>query len=161
MTKATLVVVGSWLLLAWNRFGYQGVETPRTVARFVLVGVYGWLGLVAVLWLLGLGLNRIATRPVSRPAIGAPLLSVVGLAHLPLLVFGFVLQLGQLIPVPFAMFLVTVVVFVLWLPAVLVAAVGSVTSRPWSTSAAHVAPAYAIWLVTVGGFLLSWLGHLI
>jgi hypothetical protein len=119
--KAAATVIGSWLVLAWGRFGFQGIASPRALTRFVLVGVYGWLAVAAVAWLGSVLLARV--RDERRPADPVRVLQVTGLSHQPLLVFGVLLQVGQLAPIPGLMTVVAVLTIALWAPAILAAAV--------------------------------------
>lgn len=168
-TKAAATVLGAWLVLAWNRFGFQGVDQPRVMARFVLVGVYGWLGFVAVIWLadrlLGSGAAANRDRPGSRGIDPPRLLQLIGLSHLALVVLAVVIQIGQAVPIPLIVPAFTVFVLLLWFPGMLLAAV----LQAWSTSeeasgpvpAAVTGVAYVFWFLTVGRYLLDQLGHLI
>jgi len=83
---ATLTAIGAWLVMAWNRFGIQGVTAPRSGTRFVLVGFYAWIGLGLALWLTARLLDRVSA---SAPAPGwRRFVLATGQAHRPLLLLG-------------------------------------------------------------------------
>ncbi|MEM7326411.1 MAG: hypothetical protein AAF531_25220 [Actinomycetota bacterium] len=180
--RATLTVVGAWLILAWNRFGFQGVEQPRVMIRFALIGVWGWLGLTAVIALVVLVLrplivaggdearaaDHVANGTVPRwPDVAGRLLQVSGLSHVALLVLAIAIQIGQAVPIPLIVPLLTALVLLAWFPGMLVIATteavlrqGRGIARP-VTITAVVVPVYVVWLATVGRYLVEQLGHLI
>lgn len=163
-TRAIATVVGGWLVAAWGRFGIQGLSAPRVLVRFVLVGVYGWLLLTAVVWAVGWLAGRRAARsgvaPPTAPS-AARILQLTGLCHQPLLVVAIAVQFGQLVPLPALFRILAVVAFGLWLPAMLVTALGS-AFRPSTRGAIVAAGAgYLVWLATAGRYLLDRVGHLV
>lgn len=163
--RAAAVVIGAWALLAWSRFGFQATSAPRAPVRFVLVGVYGWLGLAVLLWAAGRIIGRIAEATTGvAPSPGATLDSVVrvvGLAHQPILVVAVLAQFLQVLPLPRLSLAVAVFTFVLWLPGVLGAAVMSLHRLTPSRAALVVIVGYGPWLATAGRYLNERLGHLI
>jgi len=161
LVRPAATVIGGWLLLAWTRFGFQGLSAPRVMTRFVLVGVYGWLGLAAILWLGALLLRPRDANPGHRHGDPERLLQVSGLAHQPLLAAGIALQITQVLPIPWAGTVIAFVAFLLWLPAMLAAATRAVLDQGLGPSIALTVAAYGAWLVTAGRFLLDRLGHLI
>ncbi len=156
--KAAATVIGSWLVLAWGRFGFQGIASPRALTRFVLVGVYGWLAVAAVAWLGSVLLARV--RDERRPADPVRVLQVTGLSHQPLLVFGVLLQVGQLAPIPGLMTVVAVLTIALWAPAILAAALAATLGPPRRSALATTAVAAGLWFIVSGRYLLAQLGHL-
>ena len=181
LVKPTAIVIGTWLLLAWNRFGFQGLSSPRAITRFVLVGVYGWLGLALVVLLGGVALSRIDGRGPPGAIDRARALQMTGLAHQPLLILGFVLQVLSAIPIPGLATTIAFATFLLWLPGVFSASGRALlgaqnhglpvprnrgsrrarqrSSRPFSWLVGLVA--YLGWLSTAGRYLQAQLGHLI
>ena len=160
-TRAAITVVGSWLLLAWGRLGIQGVAAPRTMLRFVLVGVYAWLLVIAVTW----GLAWLARRALGPDRLAAPdggrLLEVTGSSHQPLVVMAVLVQFGQLIPLPVVLTVAAGLALGLWMPAMLTAAVSSVLQTSLLRAAAIALVAYLGWLATAGRYLADRVGHLI
>ncbi len=165
-TKAAATVIGALLVLAWARFGFQGIESPRAITRLVLVGVYGWLGLTALV-LIGLRLaaplaKRLGTAAEAAPTIDpVRLLQVIGLCHQPLIVLAVAIVIGHAVPIPFVLPVLTTITFAIWLPGQLFAAVTAATGLPRQRILPIVFVAYGLWVVTVGRHLLGQLGHLI
>ncbi len=88
MTKPTMIVIGAWVVLAWNRFGPQALSHLGALTRFALVGVDSRLGPAGELWLVT-GLRQRGDYRGLEPAIApASLVRLAGLAHQPLLVQG-------------------------------------------------------------------------
>ncbi|MEE9472862.1 MAG: hypothetical protein V3V82_02645, partial [Acidimicrobiia bacterium] len=79
LAGAGLVVSGTYLLLAFDRFGIQGFVEARATARLLLTGLYGWLGLAVASWLIA----RLAWQ--QRPPFEL-VMRLFGHAHVPLLV---------------------------------------------------------------------------
>lgn len=169
LLKAAGIVAGGWLLMAWSRFGFQGVAAPRAGTRFVLVGVYGWIGLAAVLW-LGASLGR-RTNGTPGPPVNnvkrldwkslSDIMPVVGLAHQPVVVAGVAMQVAQALPIPRLTTVLFAVSFLFWMPAMLAAAAASVLSVPRRQAAAIAIVGYSAWLATAGWFAYDQLAHLI
>lgn len=166
--RAMATVLGGWLLMAWHRFGVQGLSAPRVGVRFVLVGVYGWLGLTAVLVLAGALLHRrtgstatVAGRAGSTATVAGRVLPLSALAHQPLLVTGFVLLFAQVLPIPWLTTGVTVLALGFWMPAMLGAAMASALDTDPARAAAVTAVGYLAWAGTAGRFLLDRVGHLV
>lgn len=160
--RGLATVAGGWALLAFGRFGLPAVTAPRPVVRFVLVGVYVWLAMAALVWLTARLADRTArTDDARRPAPGATaLLQYTGLAHQPLVVLGFALQVGQLLPIRWPATAAAALALVIWLPALLVASLVSAFGRldRWSLGAASLA--WLLWAGTAGRYLLERIGHL-
>lgn len=144
--------------MAWNRFGPQVLAGPRASTRFILVGLYGWLGLAFLLWL-------VARMTIDRQVGPSQLLQTVqftGHAHLPLLVVGFVVQfVVVLMGVSGPGSVAAVFAVVVWMPLLLVAAVRHIHAISAPRSLAIVVLPYALWLLTAGRFLYLRLGHLL
>ncbi len=168
--KAAAMVAGSWLVLAWGRFGFQGASAPRAIVRFVLVGVYGWLGLILLslvgLWLL----DRLGWRGKPSTLDDAyesltidpiRVAQLTGLAHQPLLILAIAVQIGQAIPIPLVIPFLTIAMFALWFPGQLLNATASAAADSPRRVAPVTAIAYLAWLATAGRYLLDQAGHLI
>lgn len=152
---AALVAMGAYVVLAFDRFGPQGFFAPRATIRFLLAGFYGWLWLAVAAWVLGWILVRSGARfePVFR---------VYGFAHLPMLVLAVTIQvISVLFRLPGPALLVAVFGFVLWMPALLVAATRTSFSVGRMKAVAIVAGPYLVWLLVVGRSLVAQLGHLL
>lgn len=157
-TRALATVVGGWALLAWARFGLPGLAAPRPVLRFLLVGVYVWLLLAALAAATGLAAARLGRRgPVPGPERA---LQITGSAHLPLVVFGAGLLVGQVLWVPSLLTALAVATLGIWLPGMLVAAMAEAFGRAdrWSVGTALVL--YGCWAGLAGRYLFDRVGHL-
>ncbi len=51
--SAVLITMGAYAILAFDRFGIQGLLAPRATVRILLMGFYGWLWLAGAAWLVG------------------------------------------------------------------------------------------------------------
>ncbi|MEL7208061.1 MAG: hypothetical protein AAGK32_07485 [Actinomycetota bacterium] len=169
MTRAALVAVGAWAVLAWSRFGIQGLLAPRALVRFVLIGFYGWLALAVMIWVIG----RLADRslpstsgPIGRlTGSGVALIDIVrvtGRAHRPLLVLGVVVQVtALLLRLNGPGLVVAAVGLGLWMPAMLLGGVGHAFELRPARAALVVAGPYAGWLLLLAPFLNGQVGHLL
>ncbi len=163
--KPTATVVGSWTLMAWVRFGPQLIDDIRAVARFVLVGVYGWLALSLLIYLAARFVaGRLSAQQESGP-VGAPpgleaTVAKVGLAHHALAVGGFAIQILQILPIALLTSLVAVA-SVIWMGGQVVAAVASLQQRRWIDSTPAALTAWLAWLAIVGTYLWDRLGHIV
>lgn len=169
LTRATMVVLAAWVILAWSRFGAQSFNGMRAFTRFVLVGVYAWFGLTAALWVAA----RIRTRarPTEAPTGDGRrspwrLLAMLGLAHQPLLVAGALLWFLQIAPHS-ALNTVVGAAAVALMGGQVVAATGVFEQRSslaWPSSLSVVLSTVAVWLLwlaTAGRFLAERVGHLV
>ena len=155
LTSAVLVAMGAYAILAFDRFGVQGVMSPRGTVRMLLTGFYGWLWLAVAAWLLG---RWIFTTDASFGTV----FRLYGYAHLPLLVLAIAIQI-------FAVFaqvlgpsmVIGIFVGLFWLPTMLVAATRQALDLDWIKAAAIVAGPYLVWLLIVGRSLYTQVGHLL
>lgn len=154
---AIATVLGSWFLLSWGRFGLQGLAAPRALTQFMLVGVYGWIGMSAGLWVLGAIDARRQGQGLPDPA---RVLQLVGLAHQPLVVLGVVIQVAQLIPAALVPTVAATIILAAWLPAMLVAVARALFdwSIPFGVGATVLV--YGGWFLGTGRFLIERVGHL-
>ena len=154
MSTAAVNGIGAYLLLAFDRFGFQGFQSPRGPTRLLLIGVYGWLGLSAAMWLVA--------RWRGRDAEFVTVFRFVGYAHMPLLLVGIVLQMTAITLRWFGPGLIaSIFALGFWFPALLVAGVRKATGTHWPEALFVVAAPYGVWLATVGVVLFVQLGHLI
>lgn len=152
------LAVGASGLFALNRFGGVAVDEPRAFLRMALVGVWGWLGLGTVIWLI-----EVATRRLT--ADGDTLLrtvNIVGVAHGPVLTFGLIVlvsagMLDFLGPGLIAAWFV----FGAWFPAQLVVGVRQSTGSGLRAAMATAGVPYLLWLHFIGRHLLDRVQHLL
>lgn len=158
--RPAAIVVGGWVILAWGRFGTQIFNGLRPATRFVLVGLYGWLGLTLVLWLIQRWRARVTDQPSNPAGDVLRLLTKVGQAHLPLVFGGLTLQFLQVAPHSPLNTIVGAVI-IIWMGGQLVGAVASSERRSLGSVAAPTLLVWALWLATAGWYLEMRLGHLI
>lgn len=150
---AGFMVIGTYLILAFGRFGWPDFAV-RATTRMLLVGFYGWMGLAVAAWLA----VRLAG---SKPAPFSDFARLTGHAHLPLLLVAVTLLV---FPVTFDVGGVgrwpAIFVALFWMPAMLVNAVA--TGSGWSRwqAAGPAIVAYVVWAAVVGRWLWRMLGHL-
>lgn len=162
-TAAAIVTVASFLL-ALTRFGGLVGTEPRSFVRLALVGIWGWIGLAALLWVAG---NVAVRRPPSasigpRDTSVRRIFAVAGLAHVPVLGFaGMLFVAAMLFRLLGPGTVAAVVVFAGWLPATLLVGVRAVFGLDPSAAVAVVGVSYAAWYLTVGRYLLEQVGHLL
>lgn len=151
---SSAMVVGTFLLLAFNRFGWPDFAL-RATTRFLLIGLYGWLGLSLATLLLA----RLAYK---RAGSLSTLFRLVAHAHLPLLFVGVVIQVAGVAldatgvarwPALFA--------GVFWMPAMLTAAICAWTDLRHHQAALSAGVPYLVWAATVGRHLWFQLEHLL
>ncbi len=151
---SSALVLGTFLLLAFNRLGWPDFAL-RATTRFVLIGLYGWLGLaLATWWLVRLAYRRADSLPT--------LFRLVAHAHLPLLFVAIVMQvtsvsldIGGLARWP------AVFAGVFWMPAMLAAALCAWADLKRHQAVLSAAVPYLVWAATVGRFLWNQLDHLL
>lgn len=152
---AGLMVLGAFLVLAFDRFGVQGILEPRATVRMGLTGFYGWMWLSGAIWLS------------ARLAFGhrgplRPLVPLVGHAHLPLLLVAVFIQFVSVtldLTGPAWWFAVFVGLF--WMPGMLVAAVRNLVSATLLRAVAITLIPYVVWVLVVGRTLWTQVGHLL
>jgi hypothetical protein len=154
LDTAMLIVLGAYTILALDRLGLQMVLYPRPAVRLVLAGLYGWLGLAGMVWLVG---RRRFPEVTFRTVF-----LLVGFAHTPLVVLGLTIQFTSVV-LQFLgpAFSIAIFTTVFWLPALLTAAVRAAYLIDSRQSLRLVIGPYLLWLAVVGRYLASQLGHLI
>jgi hypothetical protein len=160
LPRRMLTVVAAFVLAAWNRFGSQGFLGPRSPSRMILTGVYGWLALTVVLWLIA--------RRREPEVPGTELFSLqraaasVTVAHFPLIILGFyIATFGAFIRNPLPGTVLAVVVFAVWIPALLGRALQHLTDVDTVNALGLIAVPYVLWLAWIGRYLYLQVGHLL
>lgn len=152
---SALVAVGAYAILAFDRFGIQGVVEPRATVRLLLVGFYGWLWLAVAAWLIG----RLALGSEAR---FTTVFRLYGNAHLPLVFVAIAIQVFSVVGQTLGpAMVVAALALLIWMPAMLTAATRQVLDRDRPRAVLVIAGPYLVWLLTVGRYLLSQLGHLL
>lgn len=155
LSSASLVAMGAYAVLAFDRFGLQGLFAPRATIRMLLTGFYGWLWLAAASWV-------IARLVLSRSAPFPNLFRLYGLAHLPLLIVAITIQFFSIaLQMSEPALAVAAFAFVVWMPALLVAAARQAFDLETRRALVVVALPYLVWLLVVGRSLGTQLGHLV
>lgn len=155
MAGAALVVGGSYVLLAFDRFGVQGLVEARATVRMLLTGVYGWIGLAGGAWLIA----RLAWQ-AETPF--EPVLRLFGHAHIPLLIVAAAIQFVS-VTLQFTgvvLWLALPVVF-FWIPAQMVAAAEVALNLERTQAVLVVLGPYVAWVLIVGRWLETQIGHLL
>lgn len=149
------MVLGAYLVFAFDRFGTAAFFEPRAAVRMMLIGFYGWMWLVGAMWLIA----RAAFGSTGSPS---PLVPLVGHAHLPLLVLAVFIQFTS----GFAGgtgpgFWLALFAGGLWMPAMLVAAASNFARLTLPQSLVAGGLPYLVWVVVVGRILWTQLEHLL
>ena len=152
--SATLTAVGGYALLAFDRFGAQGILAPRGPVRMMLVGFYGWLFIAAVAWVLARSIHHTEVRYTS-------VLRLFGFIHVPVLMLAIVIQffsvsLRFFAPAGFMLLFG----FLVWMPGLTVFASRKAFGVGRSRAAVVGLVAYLFWVVSVGWWMWTQIGHL-
>jgi len=162
--SAVIRVVAASLLFALSRFGGLVIDSPRAFTRMTLVGVYGWIGLTAGVWLGAAVLNSVTGQPddAAQPVPLQHSSSAIGLAHMPLVILGVVIfAAGGLFELLGPGLVAAVFVLGFWFPAGLVVATRSAYQLSLARAAGVLALPYLVWLVIVGRHLMTQVQHLL
>lgn len=160
----TAVVVVASFLLALTRLGGLSATEPRSFLRLGLVGVWGWLVLSLVLWVLGCAATRWRRESDGSPGVASlrRTAAVAGLAHVPLLVGAVVVFVtAVLLRWTGPGTLVAGFIAFVWIPASLVVGARELFVVGPATATAVAIPPYAAWLAVVGRHLHQQVGHLL
>jgi len=160
LPSRALTVLSAFGLAAWNRFGAQGVLSPRAPIRMILTGIYGWLALSLVLWLIARRREQFNSGTVlfslQRTAAS------VAVAHFPLIILGFyIATFGNFIRTPVPGLVLAAIVFALWIPALLGRAMRHLADVDTFTAMGLIAVPYVLWLAWIGRYLHLQVGHLL
>lgn len=160
MPRRLLTVVAAFLLAAWNRFGAQGFLGPRSPARMVLTGIYGWLALAILIWIIAR--RREPAVPGTELSSLQRAAAAVAVAHFPLIILGFyIATFGAFIRTPLPGTVLAVAVFAVWVPALLGRAMQHLTDVDRVAAFGLIVLPYALWLAWVGRYLYLQVGHLL
>jgi len=160
LPNRTLTVVAGFALAAWNRFGAQGFFDPRALLRMLLTGIWGWLGLTIVVWLIA---SRLDDDVRSTPLVTLQRMAAsVSVAHFPLIILGFyIATFGAFIRTPIPGTVLAVAAFGVWIPHLLMRAVRHVADVSVTRAATVVVLPYLLWLAIIGRWLFVQVGHLL
>lgn len=155
-----LTVVGAFVLAAWNRFGVQGILGPRAPIRFLLVGLWGWIALSLVVWLIA---RRFDEDLRADPLYGIQRTAVsMTVTHFPIVIAGFYMAtFGAFIRTPIPGLIIAIACFAVWIPWLYIRAMKHLADVDNKTAAMAMVGPYVIWLVTIGRYLWQQVGHLI
>ena len=160
LPRRMLTVVGAFALASWNRFGAQGFLGPRAPLRLLLIGLWGWLALSVVVWLIARTFDEdLRNDPLYGLQRAAASMTVT---HFPIIILGMYLgTFGAFIRTPIPGLILAVVVFAAWVPTLYVRAMLHLAQVDTRTAILAMIVPYALWLATVGRHLWQQLGHLI
>ncbi len=152
---AGLIVFGTYLVLAFDRFGMQGFFEVRATVRMVLTGFYGWLWLAGATWAIARFLFRYLGAPGQLP-------SLFGHAHLPLLLLAVFIQFVSItLNVTGIAFWLSLFAGAFWMPAMLISATATSTTLSLRQAAVAAGLPYLGWVLVVGRTLWIQLEHLL
>jgi hypothetical protein len=154
LTGAALVVIGTYLMLAFDRFGWPDFAI-RPTTRAVLIGFYGWIWLAVASWAI--------VRRASVPSASlSSYLRLTGHAHFPILVVAaFLLVFAVTLNVAFIGRWPTLFAGVVWMPAMLASVVSTLSGLSLGRAALVVALPYAAWVAVVGTHMFRQVEHLL
>ena len=160
LPNRTLTVAAAFALASWNRFGAQGFFEPRAILRMLITGIWGWLALSLVLWVIA---RRVDEELRSDPVTSMQrTVASVTVAHFPLIILGFyIATFGAFIRTPVPGTILAVAVFAVWIPRLLVRAFQHVAEVDVRTAAGAIVVPYLLWLATIGRWLFIQVGHLL
>jgi hypothetical protein len=157
----SLVVVGSFLM-ALNRFGGLAFEEPRSYLRLVLVLEWGWIALSIGVWATTNLVRRYTAAPPPAALGLERTLTIVGIAHIPVLTLSGVIFVSAGLLQLLGPGLVTAwFVFGLWFPLALTSGVRYTVRLSFPRAILAVVVPYAAWLWIFGSHILSQLAHLL
>lgn len=152
---AGLIVVGAYLVVAFDRFGLLGFFEVRATLRIILTGLYGWLWLVGAAWL-------IARWAFGHRGSGRSLVPLLGHSHLPLLLLAIFVQFVSVsLNTTGISIWPALLAVAFWMPAMLVAATATGLDLSHRRALVTAGVPYAVWLLVVGRSLWRQIGHLL
>lgn len=156
-SAAAYVAVAS-ILLAMNRFGGLVTVEPRSFVRLVLVGVWGWIGMALVAWIV-VTTTSPAEHPHRSPAAS---IAIVGIAHIPLIWLAGVLFLAAgALQLLWPGLMTAAFVFTVWFPAAVFMGLRVSCGAGFVRAMVATAVSYAAWLAVIGRQLYDQLAHLV
>lgn len=154
LTGAGFIVIGAYLVLAFDRFGWPDFAI-RATTRMVLIGFYGWIWLALSSW----AAFRLAS---GAPASPTSYLRLTGHAHLPiLLIAAFLLVFPVTLNIAFLGVWAALFAGAVWMPSMLANAVSALSGLSLGRAAFVVALPFAAWAAVVGRIMLLQVGHLL
>lgn len=166
MPRRVVTVVAAFALSAWNRFGAQAALGPRSPMRMILTGIYGWLALTLLIWLIARSRSQSDERSQSHDEgtlwslqrAGA----AVAVAHFPLIILSFYMAtFGAFIRTPIPGTILAVAVFAVWIPVLLVRAMQHLIDVERPMAFGLIVIPYLLWLAWIGRYLFFQVGHLL
>ena len=152
---AGLVLMGAYLVLAFDRFGFQAFIEVRASARMLLIGLYGWAWLVGGAWVIA----RMAFSYTGSASRLAPLMAH---AYVPLLLLALFIQFVSVAAnISGLAFWLALFAGGFWMPAMLVAAAGTATGLGRRSAIVVAGVPYLVWVVVVGRPLWLQMEHLL
>lgn len=152
--SALLVALGAYVVLAFGRFGIQGVLEPKVPVRLILVGLYGWVWLAGASW----GVARFAFGVTASPVT---VFRLFGHAHMPLLAVAVTIQIASIMLQAFGIAAVVAAFALAWMLALLVVAARAAFGFDLGRAMLAVAGPFAVWVAVVVRWLETQLGHLL
>lgn len=158
LTAATAWVIVASVFLALDRFGGLATSEPRSFVRLALVGVWGWLGISLVAWVVvSFPVGRSRAHPTPRSV-----LAVVGVAHVPMVWLAATLFLAAgALQLLWPGFVMAVFVLAIWFPASLFRGLQVGCGLSVGRALVATAVSYAAWSAVIGRELQAQLGHLV
>ncbi len=152
--SALLIAVGAYGVLAFDRFGIQGVLEPKAPTRLILVGFYGWVWLAGASW----GVTRFVFGVASD---WLTVFRLFGHAHMPLLAMAMTIQFASVGLQAFGVAAVVATFALVWMPALLVAAAREAFGLEVGRAMLVVVGPFIVWVVVIVRWLETQLGHLL
>lgn len=151
-----MIPVAAWVLIGWTRLGGFVLTEPQAFVRFLLIGIYGWLGLGLAMWLVAL-----VVVSEQRPSIWS-FFRIAGNGHLPVLTAAFIVAfIAGLLGVAGIGLWISGVMVGLWMPTMLTAGVMHATGLSLARAAVVAIVPQLVWLATVGRRAADQLSHLL
>lgn len=160
LPRRTLTVFAAFALAAWNRLGVQGFLGPRAPVRMILTGIYGWIALTVLVWLIAQR-REPAVRGTTVYSLQRAATSIT-VAHFPLIILGmYIATFGAFIRSPTPGTVLAIAVFAVWMPALLSRAMQHLTDIHTGPALALITVPYLLWLAWIGRYLNDQVGHLL
>ena len=160
LQRRVLTVIAAFALAAWNRFGAQGFLGPRAPIRMLLIGIWGWLVLSFIVWLIA---RRFDEDLRNDPLYGFQRAAVsMSVTYFPVIIVGFYMAtFGAFIRTPIPGLILLAVAVFAWIPALYARAMQHLTNLDRGPAVLAIAVPYLLWLATVGRYWWQQVGHLI
>lgn len=154
-------VLGSSVIISFNRFGGLFIDAPQEFAQLGLTVIWGWVFLGVSIWWIGKFVAAREGSNAEQPSLATTMTSV-GFAHRPIVVLGAVLFVTVgLLRINGPGLVVAIFVFAFWLPILLTLSVEYSRFIRAQAAFAVIALPYLIWLAVFGRHILSRIAHLL